>query len=83
MSWERTWILDQTSGDEVDELRAPLVRLAEGGRRLGGDHEDGTHRVDVAVRCFPFGHLQSSDTQTPDGVIYHALIRFQRFLLVL
>jgi len=52
-------------GDKLDEVGAPLVGVVEGGRWLGGDHEDGTHWMDLTVRGFSFGHLQRGDAQTP------------------
>jgi len=44
-------------GNKFDEVGAPLVWVVEGGWRLGRDHEDRPHRVDLAVRGLPLGHL--------------------------
>jgi len=65
MQWF-TWILDETSGHEIDEGRAPLVRLAEGRRRLRWDHENGSHRMDVTVGGLALCHLQGRDAKTPE-----------------
>ena len=59
-------VLDEAARHEVDEGRAPLVRLAEGRRRLGRDHENGSHGVDVPVGCLTLGHLQSRDAKAPE-----------------
>ena len=50
-------LMNLTPGDKFDEVGAPLVRVVEGGWRLGRDHEDRPHRVDLAVRGLPLGHL--------------------------
>ena len=41
-------------------------------RGLGGDHEDGPHGVDVAIRRLPLRHLQRGDAQAPD--VSHAVV---------
>ncbi len=44
-------------GNEVDKLWRPSIGLTERRRRFGGDHKNGSHRVDVAIRRFTLGHL--------------------------
>lgn len=52
---------------EIYEVRLPLVGFPEGGGRLCGDHEDGTHRMDVAVRRLALCHLQCGDACRRSG----------------
>ena len=44
----------------------------EGRRRLGGDHEDGAHGVDVSVGRLALRHLQRRDAERPD--VCHAVV---------
>ena len=48
------------------------ITIFEGRRGLGGDHEDGSPGVDVAIRRLPLRHLQRGDAQAPD--VSHAVV---------
>ena len=60
------WSLDKAPTDKVNKLGTPSVAVFEGWRRLGGDHEDCSHGVNVTVGRLTLSHLQGGDAQTPD-----------------
>ena len=58
--------LDKAPTDKVNKLWTPSVAVFEGWRRLGGDHEDSSHGVNVTIGRLTLSHLQGGDTQTPN-----------------
>lgn len=58
--------LDEAASDEVMEVRRPALLVLEGGGGLGGDHEDGPHRVDLCIGWSALGHLYCGDSEGPD-----------------
>ena len=58
--------LDQAPTDKVYQLGTPSVAVFEGWRRLGRDHEDCPHGVNVTVGRFALSHLQGGDAETPN-----------------
>ena len=62
-----TYIFGEDKADKVDELRGPLLRVAEGGGVAVEDGHHGVHGVgDLRVRRQTLGHLDGSDAEGPD-----------------